>query len=159
MGTSLVYWQDKLAKTQPRRLKFVYKINGAKDISEVIPGTPVLAAFDALTQADIDAHLGTSSEFTAAQFDATAMGLDALGLIIDMQGQASKVVMASARLVGADEVEDAEERMLAEGLTDSTLESEAALGANGNIALRTVLTGLDAATAGHVEVEIFWISK
>lgn len=158
-GSSLMYWNEKLGKTQPRVVKFVYKINGAGDIALITPGGPALSSFAALSQATIDAFLGNSLEFTAAQFDATAMGVDSLAIIVNMAGQADKFTQAKVRMYGADGALDIEEQMQVLGLTDSTLATEAELGANGNMALRAIVTGIDALAAGTIEVELEYISK
>lgn len=158
-STSLMYWSDKLGKTNGRFEKFNYVINGAQDIALKKPGAPILHSFDAITQADIDDHLGTSSEFTAAQFDATAMGVDAIGFIINMQGQADSFLCAKVRIYGSDGALDTEVRCEPGALSDSTLENGALVGANGNLAIRAVVLGIDALAAGNVEVEFEWISK
>lgn len=155
---SLVYWSEKLPKTQPRMLKLVYQINGAKDATEVVPGGAALVGFDAITQAAINAHLGTSSEFTTAQFDATSMGTNAFGGVINMAGQCQRVVYMDARFVDTTE-QDSEIVKVSDSLTDSTLQTEVAAGANGNIGFKAELTGVDAATSGMIIIDIAWISK
>lgn len=170
-NSSLMYWNDKHSKTQARELTFWFEITGAKTNSAGIAGYPVLTLYDAVSgQSDIDDFLLTSSEFTAAQFDATAMGTDAFGVIVDMRGrqalgtsssqtgQADKLVAAEAALYVDDvAITDANATNLA--LSDSTLEPGASLGANGNLAARFVLAGLDAATDGMVKVTFHWIAK
>jgi hypothetical protein len=154
-----MYWSDKLGKTVVRPSKFNYDINGAADIELNIKGAPILHSFGAITQADIDAHLGNSSEFTAAQFDATAMGVDAIAFIVDMAGQVDKCAAVKVRIYGSDGALDVEERITPSSLTDSTLASEAEVGSSGNLAIRAIVTGIDALAAGSVELEFEWISK
>lgn len=159
---SLMYWNDKLGDTQPWAMRFVYEINGAKDISLVVPGSPIYHSFDAIAaQATIDDFLGTTDEFTIAQFDATALGVDAIGGFVRMDKQASKgVKMRAALLSGADGSTVVEDNVkFVSSLTDSSLTTQAAVGADGNIGWRAVITGLDAATAGLVVVEFDWLSK
>ena len=90
--TSLIYWQEKLAKTQARRLRISWSvISGA--FTECVAGNPVLLTQGAIaTQAVINTFLGTTAEFDYLAFDATSMGTDALGLLIDMKGQCAKVL-------------------------------------------------------------------
>ena len=158
-STSLHYWNEKLPKTQPRLLKFVYNITGAKAITSIVAGIPVLHSFDAIaSQAVIDDHLGSTNEFLLAGFDATAMGTDAIAFIVDMKGQAKKCLQAKIRMYGSDGALDIEEQMQFSTLTASTLASEAELSSAGNIAVRGVITGLDALAAGTLEIEIEWIA-
>jgi spore coat protein U-like protein len=44
------------------------------------------------------------------------------------------------------------------GLAASTLSTASALGANGNIAFRAVLTGVDALTSGFIKVVVRWVA-
>lgn len=158
-ATSLTYYQGQVLKVNPRVLRLEYVVNGAKDVSSKVPQSFVLHTFDALsTQAQIDDHLGTSSEFLLAQFDATAMGVDAFAGIVDMQGQAvtafsvdAKLYDAAGALVGTQQCKSS-----SAALSSSTLETSYAVGADGNLAFRVVYTGLDAATDGMLAVELRW---
>lgn len=160
-STSLHYWNEKLPKTQPRTLKFLYDITGAKAISPLVMGVPVLHSFDAIaSQAVIDDFLGSTNEFLVAAFDATAMGTDAIAFIIDMKGQAAKVLTCKVASILATGIEDVNKQIqMSAALTASTLETKAALSISGNIAIKAVLTGLDALTDGTVLVEVEWIAK
>ncbi len=90
--TSLFYWNQKFGKTQPRELKLIWTITGAKTVSTVPIGAPVLTAFDAISsQSTIDNFLGTVDEFLIIDFDSTAMGADAFACIINMGGQAQSL--------------------------------------------------------------------
>ena len=160
-STSLMYWNEKLPKTQPRKLTFLYDITGAKAMTSLVSGIPVLHSFDAIaSQAVIDDHLGSTNEFLLAAFDATAMGTDAVAFIIDMKGQAAKVLTCKvASLLAAGTVDVSKQIQMSSALTASTLETKAALSSAGNIAIKAVLTGLDALTDGTVLVEVEWIAK
>lgn len=123
-----------------------------------------LTTFGALTQAAIDDHLGTSSEFTAAQFDATSMGADAMGIILDMGGQAEAleriVVKCYSGTAGATLVERSVKSIAT--LQDSTLATECALGSNGNIGIKIDwgnTPDFDALTAGQIEIRVYWRAK
>ena len=104
------------------------------------------------TQALIDAHLGTSSEFTAAQFDATSLGADAQGIIIDM-GCYSATGGATQSIVAVEDITT---------LQDSTLATECALGASGNVGIKIDWGNspdFDGLTAGIVLIRVHWRSK
>lgn len=161
--TSLMYWEQTLGKSQTRKLRYMYSITAAKTLAEVLPPYNVLTSFDAIaSQAVIDNFLGTTNEFLLAAFDATAMGTDAIAFIVRMQGQAAKLVSAKCyTLVAATGAVGLtwELPVTAAGLTASSLTTQAALGANGDLAARFILTGLDALTSGSLVVEFEWISK
>lgn len=161
---SLSYWHDGHGKTQPRRLKLVYNITGAKAASLIVPGAPALTSFDAtaLTTALTDAFLGTSLEFPTVDFDSTSMGNDAFGGVINMGGQCKKVVQMVARCYSASNTVVTRQCQGGTALTDSTLATECAVGASGNIGFKVDFGNtpdMDGLTAGTIEIEIDWISK
>ena len=160
--TSLMYYSSLLGKQQPRTLVFQFSITGAATFSEVNPPFAVLSTNAAIaTQAVIDTYLGTTNEFLVAAFDATAMGVDAFAIIANLGGQAYQLTAARARTAsgtGGGTVVSREVQKSAT-LTASSLTSEAALGANGNVAARFVLTGLDALTSGLITVELDIVAK
>ena len=159
-STSLMYWQEKLYKGAPRTMTFEYEITGAKAVSPLIQGIPVLSSFDAITQPTIDTFLGTSSEFTTAKFDAVAMGVDAFGIIVDMAGQVQQFLSAYITVYsGANGATVVPEGIKQAGLTDSTLATEAALSSLGNLGFRGIVAGLDALGSGLIKIELNWISK
>jgi hypothetical protein len=142
-----------------------YTITQAVTVSaNPIDDASSLVTFAALTQASIDAFLGTSSEFTAAQFDATSMGADAMGVLIDLKGQAdsleSMVVKCYSGTAGATLVERSVDSIAT--LQDSTLATECALGANGNLGLKIDwgnTPDFDALTSGRIDVTLRWRAK
>lgn len=155
----------------PKRAKpvqrdvWAFDITAAVTVSAIpIDDVSALSTFGALTQAVIDAHLGTSSEFTAAQFDATSMGADAMGVIIDLAGQASALERVVAKCYSGTAGATLVERSVTPiaTLQDSTLATECALGANGNIGIKIDwgnTPDFDALTAGQIEIEVFWRAK
>lgn len=159
--SSLFYYNDQLGKVVPNELVLQFKITGAKASSPIVANTAVLKAYDAIaSQSVIDSFLGTSSEFAVAAFDATAMGTDAFAVIVNLNGQAKKLLSVKAKVYsGSNGATVAENAAVAAGLTASTLACEGALGANGNLAARFVLSGLDALTSGMVEVRLCWVAK
>lgn len=160
--TSLVYANEKHAKTQPRQLIFRLDVTGAKTSQFVPVGADALVAYDAIASQDvIDDYLGTSSEFLLAAFDATAMGANCLGLLVNMKGQAAKVLGASVKFFTEAGVVAVDLNAKAvSALTASTAASECAVGADGNIGVKFLtITGLDAATDGYLVIEIHWVAK
>ena len=165
MTTSLTYWSDRLGKTLPRTLRLEFSITGAGTSALITSGAPVLTTYAAFaSQAVIDNHLETTNEFLLAAFDATAMGADAFGGIINMEGQVAKVTSMVARCysgtAGTTLVEHCVQASAA--LSASTLATEVTKGASGNIGFRVAwgnTPDFDALTSGTIVIEINWISK
>lgn len=162
---SLMYYNEKLGKTQSRPLKFEFDITAAKTVSGLPIGAPVLTAFDAIaSQAVIDAFLGTTNEFLVAAFDATALGADTFACIVNLGGQAAVLNSVTARCYSGTAGSTLVERHVksSSALTASTLVTEAALGANGNLAIKVDFGNtpdFDALTAGQIVIEFDWIAK
>jgi hypothetical protein len=161
--TSLMYWQEQFGKTQPRVLRLEYNITAAKTVAPLASNSAVLTTFDAIaTQATIDNHLGTSSEFLVAAFDSTAMGNDTFGGVVNMAGQAKKLLMMVATCYSASNTVVTRQCQVSTTLTASTLTTECALGASGNVAFKVDFGNtpdFDGLTAGTIVVELHWISK
>jgi hypothetical protein len=92
------------------------------------------------------------------------MGADAQGIILDMAGQADDLVLVEASCysgtAGATEVRIAMKK--SSSLTDSTLQSECALGASGNIGIKLDWGNspdFDGLTAGQVVLRVHWRAK
>lgn len=160
--TSLFYKNEKLGKTQVRVLHLPFKITAAKTVAQVPLGQPVLTTFDAIAaQATIDDFLGTSSEFTIAQFDATAMGADTFGGVVNMLGQVKAVSMMEAVCYSASGATSVLRGCQGVGLTASTLETAYALGAYGNLAFKVDFGNtpdFDGLTAGQIIIKLQWIA-
>ncbi len=162
--TSLFYWQEKFGKTQPRMMILEWQITAAKTVSTVPMGTPVLTTFDAIaSQSTIDNFLGTSSEFTIAQFDATSMGNDAFGCIINTAGQVSSALGFEISCYSSAGLTTEVRRFSgSNGLTASTLETALGVGAYGNLAFKVDFGNtpdFDGLTSGYILAKIYWISK
>lgn len=162
--TSLFYWQEKLGKTQGRVLSIAFQITAAKTVSQVPIGQPVLSTFDALaSQSVIDNFLGTSSEFTLAQFDATSMGADAFGCLVDMKGQVKSAICLEAKCYSGTGGSTLVTRAsLASGLTASTLETALGVGSSGNLGVKVDYGNtpdFDGLTSGIILLSVLWISK
>ena len=117
-----------------------------------------------LTLAIIDAHLGTSSEFTAAQFDATSLGADAQGIVIDMGGQVGELIGVWGTCYSATggATQSIAGDIPSTTLTDSSLRTECALGANGNVGIKFDWGNspdFDGLTAGQIVIDVHWRSK
>lgn len=163
--TSLFYYNDQWGKVQPRILRLQYSITGAVTVVPCVSNSATLVTFSAIaSQAVIDDFLGTTSEFNVLAYDATAMGADAQGVIVQMNGQAAEVVMMVARCysdTGGSTLVTRQVQNVAT-LTNSTLETAVALGADGNIALKIDwgnVPDFDALTSGTIDIEVHWIAK
>lgn len=159
----LFYWQDRLGKTDPRCLTLVWKITAAKTVVSLPIGPPVLVAFDAIAaQSTIDNFLGTTNEFVIADFDATAMGADAMAVIVNMLGQVSYLSHFEIKCFSGSGLATLVERAAYESALSGSLETALELGANGNIALKVDFGNtpdFDALTDGLIVAKIYWISK
>jgi len=159
---SLMYYSDKLGKTQPRILRLVYHLASAA-VTNIVQGYPVYTTFGAISaQSTIDNFLGTSSEFNYLAFDATSMGTDAFGFIVNMGGQCKMVThmiaaMRSSTYLATTAFAAAEGGSSA-ALTATTLETAVAAGTSGNIAGKLVISSLDSTTA-LLQIEIGWIAN
>lgn len=163
-ATSLVYYNDQWGKVQPRIHRIQYKITGAVTASPIIAHSGSIITFGAIaSQSVIDNFLGTSSEFDYLAFDATALGADAVAFIINMGGQAKTAVFMRARCYSGTGGGTVVERGVQGGsLTNSTLETAFACGANGNLACKVDFGNtpdFDALTSGVIDIELHWISK
>ena len=156
----IFYTNEKHAKSQIRTLEYVFQITAAKTIVPFPRGAEVLSTFDALTQAQIDAYLGTTNEFLVGLFDATSMGTDAFGGLINMAGQASTVVACDiiSKTGTGLATQVISSSFGGSTMASSSLTAGCAVGANGNIAFRGVMTGVDALTSGVIYVKISWIA-
>lgn len=164
MGSKLFLFAASRGK-EVRIDTFSYSITGAKTAVPLpVDDATALIGFDAITQAQIDAHLGSSSEFSGDAFDATAMGADMFAAIYNLQGQCSELVMAKAYCysgtAGATLVERAFEDSAT--LTDSTLVTECAKSSLGNVAVKVDFGNtpdFDALTSGIIQIELHWRAK
>ena len=129
--TSLFYYQDQWGKVQPRILRLQYEITGAVTVVPIISNSATLVTFAAIAaQSTIDNFLGTTDEFTIAQYDGTSMGADAMGVLVNMQGQCKTVVMMVASCYSASNT--LVTRQVQGGtLTAATLETAIHVGADG----------------------------
>ncbi len=160
--TSLFYYNDQLGKVAPRITRLFYDITGAKASTATIPNTAVLTAYDAIaSQAVIDTFLGTTNEFLVAAFDSTSMGTDAFAAIVNFNGQVKKLlgVTVVTRTGTAGATSTSNSLAASATLTSSSLTAQCALGANGNVAVRSIVTGMDGFTSGQIMVDIYWIAK
>lgn len=160
--TSLFYYQEQWGKVQPRILRLQYQITGAVTVKPCVSNSATLTTFGAIaSQAVIDDFLGTTSEFNYLAFDATSMGADAMGVIVNMNGQAKTLVQMVARCYSASNTL-VTRQVLGGSLTATTLETAAALGASGNLAVKIDWGNspdFDALTAGTIDIELHWIAK
>lgn len=159
---SLAYYQDQLGKVDPHVTQLVYNITGAGAASPIPSNSVSLITFGAIaSQSVIDDFLGTTNEFLVAAFDATAMGADMFGGLVKMEGQMKQLVYVEAVCysTGAGVHRGAQPSA---ALTASTLVTECALGASGNVAFKVDFGNspdFDGLTAGTIVIRLHWISK
>ncbi len=162
-GVNLTYYNDQWMKTDPNVTTLFFQITAAKTVQSVPIGPPVLATFDALTQPQIDGFLGTTLEYTAAQFDATSMGTDAFAVLVSMQGQAAAAVAAEIELYSTTTAAGSQLRAACASstITSSALAADIQYqrGINGDLAVKSVLTGVDVLTAGLIVLKLYWIAQ
>lgn len=161
------YRNEKHAKSQAREIVICLQVTGTKTSAFLPRGIDALIAYDAVTQQVIDDYLtrpfdgytsSSSTGFTASQFDATAMGANVIGGVVNMNQQAAYVSYMSASFAtGGTTVTQIADG--ATGLPASTLSTAVGISPAGDIGFRAILTGLDAATSGVVVIRIGWISK
>lgn len=120
-------------------------------------GYPIIHGCDAtdFVQATVDTFLGIANDVVVAtSFGSTAMGTDAYGFIINMQGQAAQAAWACATVYLATPVPNG---VIGAGSVTTalpnTLTQGCAVTAGGNIYGRLILAGLDAGTAA-VQVRV-----
>ncbi len=161
-SVSRIYWNERVQLAQPQTLSLVYSITAATTVTELCRN-PVLTTFSAIAaQSTIDNFLGTTNEFLIAQFDATSMGADAMGVIINMGGQVAEVYDMKAYCFSSSNTIVTRQTQDIATLTSSSLATEIAKGANGNIALKLDwgnTPDFDALTAGTIQIDIQWRSK
>lgn len=158
-----VYKNSALAMHQvDAEIVLMYKITGAKTGSWLPFAPQVLVGYDTgapLAQADIDALLGSSNEFVAATaFGSTAMGTDALGIVLNCDGQVVYGDAGYARVegvLGSTSVNLGPVQVQTSALPNTLAAPiRCQVSSAGNLALQIVATGLDAATAGLLVVRI-----
>jgi uncharacterized protein (UPF0261 family) len=166
MTMSLAYYNEVLGKGAPRRLTLIHEITGAVTVAArpLAAATASLPMFGATTQAVIDAFLGTTSEFDYLAFDATSLGADAMGLIVNMKGQAADVISFESRCYSASLYTTLVTRsaLKSSALTNTSLTTQLALGSQGNIALKIDwgnTPDFDGLTSGCIITDIWWVSK
>lgn len=167
MHPSLMPYQEVFVKGAPRRLRLTWHITAAVTVSPrpLALGPAVYVTFGAISsQSTIDDFLGTTNEFLIAAFDATAMGADTMGVIVNMKGQAADLISVEAACYSGSGLATLVSRhaQKSSSLTASTLATEAALGANGNIAFKVDWGNspdFDALTSGTIIADINWIAK
>ena len=161
---SASYWSDKAQRGQVQVLDLYYKITAAKTVQDLNKNV-ALTAFDAIaSQSVINDFLGTTDEFLVAAFDATAMGADAFAAIIDMDRQVGELLCAKAMCHSGTDGAVLVEQGVASvaSLTASTLSTQAAVGSQGNLAIRVAFGNtpdFDALTSGLIHLQLMYRNK
>ena len=155
------YFSDKLARGEARQTTLLFTITAAKTYKNHNANAALVSA-DAITDAAIAAFLGkSSSPFAAAAFDATAMGNDTFGGVVDFADQVAELIGFEAELleITAGPVKRGCEASA--DLTASTLTTECAM-KGGNVGFKVNFGNtpdFDAITAGMIKVTFYWRSK
>lgn len=150
-----------LARNQPHVLEYYLKVTGAKTNAQLayLANPVILTGYDAattLTQAGVDAFLGIASTIPCSVcFDSTSLGTDAIGFVLNLQGQCQTVIgyELSGQLGGTNialQLVQASQSALTSSL------SSAVAAADGNVYGRAVVSGLDAATAGYLKLRVLY---
>ena len=158
MGTpSYILANDALARHQKACIELIYDITGAKAGKFVTLPPQALVGYDTatFTQGAIDALLGSSLEFDAADFGSTSMGLDALGIVLNCGGQIAAV--HGVEIQSLADTAQASQLGVVAAMTNGSLAATPRVekSALGNLALQMVVTGLDAAVAGKLVIKIY----
>lgn len=149
-AASIAYSADMVQKLDPYFLDFSVVPDGSAGFTLALAtlGYPVLLSGAAITQATVDAFLGSSSEIAATTaFGATAMGTDSMAFIVNMQNQVKSalwvesIFYASTRLFNYIVGQGTDSTVLANTLTQGFVVTSL-----GNIYGRIIVSGLDAAT-------------
>lgn len=161
-STSKIYWNEKLQLAAPEQTTLIWNITAAVTVSDLL-ASPSLTTFSAIAaQSTIDNFLGTTNEFLIAAFDATAMGADAMGIIVNMKGQVKELYQFRAQCFSASNTLVTRQAQDSATLTASTLTTECALGAYGNVAFKIDwgnTPDFDGLTAGTIQLDFWWRSK
>jgi hypothetical protein len=152
---SYILKNDALARHQKAVIDLMVDAKGLKFVgaqAQAIIG----ASATPFTQTAIDALLGSSSEFLATDFGSTALGTDALALILNCDGQIAKVhavELLSEIDAGAAAIALGLPAAMANTLPSATA-PRVAVSSLGNLAVQSVITGLDAGTAAVAVIRI-----
>jgi len=153
---SYILVNDALARHQKASIELIYNITGAKTGKFAVLAPQALVAYDTavITQAQIDALLGSTNEILASVFTSTAMGTDALGIVLDCNDQIAAVHSFEIRSL-ADTTQASQLGSVA-ALSNASLAAVARIEKSslGNLGLQLVVTGLDAAVAGQLVIKI-----
>ena len=159
-SSGLSYYSPDLADVDARKVDVIFEMTGVATAVPIPDAGGTLGFFGPLTtQSEIDDFLGTTDEFDVADFNATSMGADAYGVLINMGGQADQVFGFKATLdFGGTAVVQALGMPLP-AIDGTVLNNQVALGSEGNIALITIMAGLETAGTGLLTLEVYWKAK
>ncbi len=164
-NSSIFYYNPELASAVPYDLTLCYQVSGTQAAVAVPMNHASIFSFSAylgqgtalLGQSYINNFLGTTDEFDIADFGTTAMGTDTFAIIVNMQGQAKSVegfnvtAMNSGVTGSAGIAATYLRSMGTPSTTDlmaNTLQNIIVVGDYGNIAIKSLVTGIDATNVG-----------
>lgn len=164
-GTGLQIYNEGTARAQMDVIQIVWKITAATTVGYYDAKPSILTGFATggeLAQTSIDALIPNSGIVAATSFGSTALGVDAFGFVLSLDGQLSKLFFADLSVtLAVPTLTVAVAR--ADGAAYSTTNLPNTLAApmritrttTGDVAGQFVITGLDAATAGTIVLNIY----
>ena len=148
-----------------QEVTFLIQLTGAKtNASLPLISYPYLLGYDStqLTQSLVEGFLGhTSAAPCASIFDATSMGTDAIGGVIDMQGQVQTLLGYRASVTQSAGGTPANGSYLVaatQGGMAGTSLTLACATYNGDIYFRLISGNLDSTTAGFISITFYFKS-
>jgi len=149
---SYIFKNDSLGRHQLAYIDLLVDAKGLKFIGAQAQAIIGVAATP-FTQAAINALLESTNEFLTADFGSTAMGTDAIALILNCDGQIAKV-HAVEIISAVDTTQQAQIGAAAAMANTLPGNPRVAVSSLGNVAVQAVITGLDAAAAGIAAIRI-----
>lgn len=160
---------DAAKASQFDSMKIVFKRSGAKAAAQIAGSNcPALCIFDTgdSSQSAVDTLLGTDDDITyATSFGSTALGTDAIGVIVKCEAAKSAVYAVVTDYQSAGGTPALAKVYISGNLQSTTaladtLSNKFAVTPAGNLYLQCVPnSNTDDATAGFIEVELFYVAK
>lgn len=161
-------WSGPLQTHEYDVVELTFKITGAKAVGFYTSRPSCTYGFDAagsataeLGQTTINNLVGDNIITAATSFGSTAMGTDAFGFVLSLDGQFQSLSQAAVKVSLAGTITEEVVNTLAYSTTTmpNTLPSAGAhriaLTSTGDVAGLIVVTGLDAASSGFIKISLY----
>jgi hypothetical protein len=163
MANDIRYWNDQVELGQCVETTLMWKITSGPAVSN-LSGPVALTSFGAVaSQAVIDAFLGTTSEFDYLAFDATSLGADTFAAIVNMGGQVQDLVAFEWSCFSSAAATSVTRKWYSSAtLTNTSLVTQGAKGADGNVAFKVDFGNspdFDALSDGIITLKFYWHAK